>query len=227
MRKILKRFVTPFLVPLTKWYLRKERTFVYDGIKAKVFPGVFHPGFFHSTKFILSHLSDQKLAGKSFLELGSGSGVIAIAASKAGAKVTASDVSLKALENTKQNANANNVSIKIVYSDLFDNIEKTEFDWIVINPPYYARKVEREEDLAWYCGEDFEYFRKLFSSLADYMHSTSEVVMILTKGADLSKIKSIATDHDFEFVLLKENPVFFDEMDYLFRIQKKKRAASV
>jgi release factor glutamine methyltransferase len=218
MRKFFKRIVAFFLIPLTRWYLRKDRKFVYNGITTYVFPTVFHPGFFHSTRFILSYLSDEHLAGKSFLELGCGSGLIAIKAAKAGANVTASDLSLKAIENTKYNANLNHTFIKIVYSDLFDNIEKIPFDWIVINPPYYARKPESEQDLAWYCGEDFEYFKKLFASLNDYMHSQTQVVMVLTKAADVDSIKKIAKDYNFGFELLKENSVFFDEKDFLFKI---------
>ena len=221
MRKILKRIVSPILVPLVRWYLRKERRFVYNGLTTYIFPGVFHPGFFHSTKFILSYLRDKDLAGKSFLELGCGSGLVSIVAVKAGANVTSSDLSLRALENTKHNANLNNVFLKIVYSDLFDSIDKTQFDWIVINPPYYARKPESEQDLAWYCGENFEYFQKLFASLNDYTHSSSQVIMVLTKGAEVKAIEEIGKKYAFGLELLKENPVFFDEMDFLFRIKKK------
>jgi release factor glutamine methyltransferase len=220
MRKILKRIVSPILVPVVRWYLRKERRFVYNGITTYVFPGVFHPGFFHSTKFILSYLTDKVLAGKSFLELGCGSGLVSIVAAKAGAAVTSSDLSLRALENTKHNANLNNVFLKIVYSDLFDSIDKTQFDWIVINPPYYARKPEGEQDLAWHCGENFEYFQKLFASLYDHMDSDSQVIMVLTKGADVRTIEDIARKNSFVLELLKENPVFFDERDFLFRIKR-------
>ena len=135
------------------------------------------------------------------------------------ADVTSSDLSLKALENTKHNANLNKVFLKIIYSDLFDSIDTTQFDWIIINPPYYARKPESEQDLAWYCGENFEYFRKLFASLNDYTHSASQVIMVLTKGADVNAIQGIAKEYTYELELLKENPVFFDEKDFLFRIK--------
>jgi release factor glutamine methyltransferase len=219
MRKILKRIVSPILVPFVRWYLRKERKFVYNGITTHIFPGVFHPGFFHSTKFILRYLEDKDLGGKSFLELGCGSGLVSILAAKAGSDVVASDLSLKALENTKHNANLNNVFLKIIYSDLFDSIGKKQFDWIIINPPYYARKPESEQDLAWYCGENFEYFRKLFGSLKDYTHPESQVIMVLTKGADVNTIEDIAKEYNFQLELRQENPVFFDEMDFLFRIK--------
>lgn len=165
-------------------------------------------------------MNEQPLDGRSLLELGCGTGLISITTAKSGANVTASDLSLKALENTKFNANLNKVFIKIAYSDLFDNIDKFQFDWIVINPPYYARKPETEPDLAWYCGENFEYFRKLFSSLKNYMHATSEVIIVLTKGADVGTIEKIAEENNYKLELLKENAVFFDEKDFLFRVVK-------
>lgn len=218
MRKIFKRVASFFLVPITRWYLRKERKFIYNGINVNVFPGVFHPGLFHSTKFILSYLEGKRLEGKSLLELGCGTGLISVFAAKAGANVTASDLSLKALENSKHNARMNGVFVKLIYSDLFDSIDSTRFDWIVINPPYYARTPENEQDLAWYCGENFEYFRKLFASLKDYTHDSSEVIMVLTKGTDLEAIEKIARENDVRMEMLKENSVLFDEKDFLFRL---------
>jgi hypothetical protein len=43
--------------------------------------------------------------------------------------------------------------------------------------------------------------------------------MVLTKGADVKTIEEIAKKYRFDFELLKENPVFFDERDFLFRIK--------
>ena len=221
MRKIVKRFVALFLVPLTRWYLRKERKYTYKGITVSVMPGVFHPGFFYSTTFVVDFLSEQPLKNKSLLELGCGTGLISIVTARSGAIVTASDLSQIAIENVMRNATSNRVAMEIIASDLFEKIDKRAFDWIIINPPYYARNPSNEEDLAWYCGENFEYFQKLFAQLGKHMHSATQTIMVLTKGSDVEKIKSLAGKHNFEFMLIKEKSVFFDEKDFLFRIEYK------
>jgi release factor glutamine methyltransferase len=220
MRRSLKHLASLVLIPAVKWYLRKPRNYRYNGIEMVVIPGVFHPGFFSSTKFLLKYLKVQELENKHLLELGCGSGLISIVAAKAGAKVTASDISEKAIKNASVNARKNNVAIKFVVSDLFDNFEKKQFDWIVINPPYYARAPRSVDEYAWYCGEHFEYFEKLFSTLNDFIHHQSKTLMVLTKGCELEKIFEIARHHGYGLNLIMEKRVLFDEKDFLYEIKK-------
>ena len=79
---------------------------------------------------------------QSVLDIGTGSGAIAIAIAKhSGAKVTAVDISLEALKVAKQNAKNNNVNVKFVKSDLFDGLGRfAKFEVIVSNPPYIPTK---------------------------------------------------------------------------------------
>ena len=76
------------------------------------------------------------------IDLGTGSGIIAItlAAERANAAVNAVDMSKEALQIAKENAvtyGLKNISFK--QSNWFASIEKTQFDLIVSNPPYIAK----------------------------------------------------------------------------------------
>ncbi|HEC89110.1 MAG TPA: methyltransferase domain-containing protein, partial [Thermoplasmatales archaeon] len=73
--------------------------------------------------------------GEKALDMGCGTGIVAIHLANAGCNVTAADIKEKALENTRENAERNGVKIRIVKSDLFSNIDG-KFDIIVFNPPY-------------------------------------------------------------------------------------------
>jgi release factor glutamine methyltransferase len=219
MRTYFKYLSSLVLVPLTQWYLRKERIFTYDKFSIVVFPGVFHPGLFHSTKFLLSYLESLKLKDKKFLELGCGSGLISIYAAHEGAEVTASDISKRAVENALVNATRNNVRINAFHSDLFTSHPSQRYDYIVINPPYYAKNPTNESEYAWYCGEGFNYFELLFTQLPSFIEPSSEIVMVLTSGCDLDTISSIARKNNFEFEMLRERNSLFDGKDFLYRIK--------
>jgi release factor glutamine methyltransferase len=224
MRSLLKKSASALLIPLVRWYLRKERKYSYEGISVTVSPGVFHPGLFSSTLFLLKFLRDKPLQAAEFLELGCGTGLISIVAAKANGKVTACDLSMAAIENAKKNFVHNKVDVQLIHSDLFDALGRKAFDWIVINPPYYARAIERESDLAWNCGEHFQYYQKLLQSLPRFVHANTEVIMVLTQGCEMNKIFDIASMHGFYFQLLMEKNVFFDGKDFLYRIKPKASA---
>ncbi len=213
------RPIAPILKKLARVYTRKEREYSYNNISVKVLPGVFHPGLFISTKVLLNFVNTLKFEGKTFLELGAGTGIISILAAKKGAVVYASDISSKAVENVKLNAAKNNVQINIFTSDLFKNIPEMQFDYIIINPPYYSRDPGKEEEYAWFCGSNFEYFKSLFSSLSNYIGKDSKVFMILSEVCDIQKIKSIGMENEFIWKL-KMKKQFWGEKNYIFEINK-------
>ena len=75
----------------------------------------------------------------SILEMGTGSGAIAISLALERPKtiITATDISSKALDLAKKNANKFNVhNIIFQNSDWFRELKNQEFDLIVCNPPY-------------------------------------------------------------------------------------------
>jgi release factor glutamine methyltransferase len=112
-------------------------------VRVLPFPGVFKP---HSDSLLLARrLSDEALtAGASVLDLCTGSGVLAIAAARAGArKVVAVDVSRRAVVAARLNARLNGVRLDAVRGDLFAPVRGERFDLIVSNPPYIPSAGDR------------------------------------------------------------------------------------
>ncbi|HYC29462.1 MAG TPA: 50S ribosomal protein L11 methyltransferase, partial [Chitinophagaceae bacterium] len=104
---IVKYFVANTYKPLLVKYLSKNREYTSNGISLEIPPQVFHPGFFHSTKLLLRAVCNLPLKNKTLLELGAGSGLIAMHTERQGAIATASDINPVAIEYLKKNRQRN------------------------------------------------------------------------------------------------------------------------
>jgi len=102
-------------------------------MKIETFPGVYTPA--EDTLLLLSAVKAGK--GQRILEMGCGTGIIALHCAKAGYRVKAADISLDAVENARQNAAVNALDIDLAVSDLFVKVRGI-FDVIIFNPPYLS-----------------------------------------------------------------------------------------
>ena len=217
-KKTYDLFVQPFL----KQYLTKERWFTYGDLKLKIYPGVFHPAYFFSTKVFVSFLETLDLKHKKVCEVGAGSALLSFIAFSKGAQVFSFDISAMAVKGIKENLQNNFPGKKnfVVYeSDLFDAVPKNEFDVFLINPPYFFNDATNEIAFAWYCGSNGEYFEKLFKQLSDYTHPSSQIYMILADNCDLERIRSIAKKHHYSLNLASETKIKW-EKNFIFNITK-------
>ena len=89
-------------------------------------------------ELVNKQIKDFHLQGEDFLEIGTGSGPIAISLKTffPEAVVTATDISADALELAEENAAAHGVDIEFIESDLFSNLPKKKYGLVIANLPY-------------------------------------------------------------------------------------------
>ena len=89
------------------------------------------------TELLIETVLENFDKSKNILDLGTGSGCIAISLALAlsQVRIVGSDVSISALRIARQNAKLNNAQVNFICSDWFEDIVE-KFDIIVSNPPY-------------------------------------------------------------------------------------------
>ncbi|HEV2075241.1 MAG TPA: HemK2/MTQ2 family protein methyltransferase [Thermoleophilaceae bacterium] len=120
-------------------------------------PGVFRPR--SDAWLLVDALRNRVPPGGAVLDVFTGSGVVAIAAARAGARaVTAVDVSRRSVLCARLNARLNGVAVRALRGDLFAPVPGERFDLVVANPPYLPSEEEappvRGAARAWEGGRD-------------------------------------------------------------------------
>lgn len=94
----------------------------------------FGTGTHETTALCMEYVENEDLTGKRILDIGCGSGILSILASKLGAKsVDACDIDPIALESANENIKINNTSnVSVFYSDLLSEVEG-KYDVIFAN----------------------------------------------------------------------------------------------
>lgn len=108
----------------------------FAGLDFAVSPAVLIPR--HDTEVLLAEALRVGTTAKRVLDIGTGSGCLAIALAKQipGARITAVDISAGALAVAKSNAEHHSVTVDFFLGSLFDPLQNEVFDLIISNPPY-------------------------------------------------------------------------------------------
>ena len=149
-------------------YILGETEFM--GLTFHVEPGVLIPRA--DTEILVEKALKVMPPNARVLDIGTGSGAIAISLARLGqaARVTAVDVSDKELEIARKNAENNGADVEFVKSDCFSALQGRKYDMIVSNPPYISDEemqtlmpeVRQEPELALFGGGDgLDFYRRI------------------------------------------------------------------
>ena len=164
------------------------------------------------TEYMVEFLIKYAPSDSSMLELGTGSGAIAVALgdNRPDICITATDVSLPALNIAKINAQKHGVDVRFIQSDLFNAINKEGYDVIAANLPYVPTPARRQPEIAYepdislYSGEDgLDHYRRFFEQLSNYTHRQS-IVVIEFSPIQFCNIRDLAYTHQLNVVPITE-----------------------
>ena len=150
---------------------------------------------------------------ESVLEIGCGSGVVALHLAKNGCKVMAVDINPDAVRITKENAVTNSLSIKVLESDLFDNVGG-KFDMIIFNLPYVPVEDSGVDAKAWSGGTDgLGPLSRLLGGYPDYLKPGGRIVVVTSSLQDQNRLKRLTSS--FIKKTIGVRPLFFEQLSVL------------
>ena len=158
------------------------------GFRLAVYPTVFHPKLFLTSEFFARFLSTIDLAGKNVADVGTGSGILALAAARAGATVVALDINPKAVNAAAHNARANGLGDRVtaVRSDLMSALPPGFlFDVIISNPPFFSGEPRDIADRAWIAGPGYRDIISLFDQARQRLKPSGTMYVLLSSDSDL------------------------------------------
>ncbi|MEV6202470.1 HemK2/MTQ2 family protein methyltransferase [Streptomyces sp. NPDC051771] len=120
-------------------------------------PGVYSPQA--DTWLLADALSREELdATTDVLDIGTGTGALALCAARTGARVVAVDVSRRAVLAAKLNAIRQGQRLRVMHGDFATRLQGRRFDMILTNPPYVPsarlRPPSHGAARAWDAGPD-------------------------------------------------------------------------
>lgn len=120
-------------------------------------PGVYRPQA--DTRFLAEALAGEVLGPRTdVLEIGTGTGALALQAAGRGARVTTVDVSWPAVFTARVNALRRRLPLRVLHGDFAARTSGRRYDLVVTNPPYVpapqARLPSHGPERAWDAGLD-------------------------------------------------------------------------
>lgn len=175
-----------------------------NGFKIVVYPNVFSPAYFTDSAWFASEL--PKIVGyKTFLEIGTGTGIVALSVAKTGAKVTATDINPIAVENAKANFQRYNLNVKIVLGDMYFPLNtEDKFEYIFWNHPF-NRGNNPNIDMLFRAGFDYKYLslENYIRGASNHLKSEGHLLLGTSNFADLSSVQVLAMKYGYSLKLLR------------------------
>jgi release factor glutamine methyltransferase len=198
---------------LKRWWTTAVRA---GGFNLVVPPTVFHPRIFITSGFFATFIDELDLSGKRVADVGTGSGILALAAARGGATaVVAIDINPNAARAAHLNAWNNGMGERVtaVCSNLMSSIApRPLFDVILSSPPSFSGEPLNLADRAWHSGPANRDIAKLFDQARKRLLPGGRMYVLLSSDSDLKQIGALIAKADFRVRQAAERPIFIESL---------------
>ncbi len=184
------------------------------GFNLTVPPTVFHPGWFISSEAFAKFIDGLDFSGKTVAEVGTGAGILALAAARSGAdSVIAADINPNAALAAAANAKANGFGGRVLglCCDLLSALApKPLFDVILSSPPKHAGRPRDLADAGWFAGAGNEAFSHLFEQAKLRLKPGGRFYLMISSDSDLDFWGERIARAGFRAKLALEVSIYFE-----------------
>ena len=196
----------------------------YKEICYQTHPQVYEPA--EDTFLFADNLKVERMS--KVLEIGTGTGIIAVLAAKKARMVIATDVNPHALECAVKNIIANKAfNVELREGHLFQPVENDKFDLILFNTPYLPSSedeiIDDELDAAWNGRTDGrEVIDQFIDGLKHHLNTGGRVQMVQSSLSDVEKTLEKLEEIGFNASVIAREKYFFEEVVVIIACDLKK-----
>jgi release factor glutamine methyltransferase len=186
------------------------------GFRLTVRPTVFHPRYFLSSERFAEFIGSLDLSGRHVVDVGTGSGILALAAARAGAqRVIATDINPNAALSANENARANGLADRV--TGLCTNLlaafpPRPLFDVILSSPPKHAGEPRDLADRGWHAGPKYRDVAALFDQARERLKPGGRLYVMVSSDSDLNLFSSLIDRASFRARLVQEYSIFIESL---------------
>jgi release factor glutamine methyltransferase len=168
-------------------------------------------------------LANHVRASGHVLDIGTGSGIQALAAAKGAERVLGIDVNPKAVELATRNAKSNGITnAEFRLSDMFSNVEG-RFDTVIFNPPYLPVSEVGDLERSWSGGRmGRELIDRFIGVVKEHLNPGATIYLLVSSLNEPEHVIQELRSRGFEAEVIATDGLFFEELHVLSAVFKRR-----